>query len=285
MDREDRILTYVGLIIAIILGFLGVIFTINPSFLEPYAQTVVWILFISMFGTIVGIVVLFIKTREKPNVENSALRNVSIYYTSDNFHDGKYYLYNPKYIANTRTKQIYLMSNDFIERHVQTQQITSWKAYSSEKKLKAELLSQDFNFNPTEATYRDLGIYCCPSGALLIVENVINSSTLAKLKVAKENRKLEDYELIFLFPWRQFSKKSELKNFPPSKRLLLNHDTGIARPPPEGDLWLYNDHIFKFNVHSKHFPLEKLSWWCFFHGFPFKRRYYNDKPYEISELL
>ncbi len=35
LDREERIIAYVGLIIAIILGFLGVIFTINPSFLEP----------------------------------------------------------------------------------------------------------------------------------------------------------------------------------------------------------------------------------------------------------
>ena len=280
MDREDRVLTYVGLIIAIILGFLGVIFTINPSFLEPYTQTIVWILFISMFLTIVAIIGLFIKNRETPITDDSIFRHVAIYYTHADFQDDQYYLYNPKYIANRKTSKVYFMPNDYIVRFVRTKQITSHKAYSSEKTLKADLLERGYTFIPSEATFRKLDIFSCISGRLIPFENVVDDSILAMLKEAKEKGNLSEYELIFIFPWHQRTKTAESKNFPPSKRLLLNNQTKIARPPPQGDLWLYIDHILNFEVRRKHFPYEKLKWWPFFEHYKFV-----GKRYDVSELV
>ena len=63
LEREDRILTYVGLISTIILGFLQAIFQVNPSILGPYTQTFSWILFLSMFVIIAGIIALYFKNK------------------------------------------------------------------------------------------------------------------------------------------------------------------------------------------------------------------------------
>jgi Na+/proline symporter len=63
LEREDRILAYVGLISAIILGFLQAIFQVNPSILGPYTQTFAWILFISIIVIIAGIIALYFKNK------------------------------------------------------------------------------------------------------------------------------------------------------------------------------------------------------------------------------
>jgi hypothetical protein len=213
LNREERILAYTSLIIFGIIDSFGLVLTffewnnITPAILQPYANFIIIFLILGSMG-IVGILWLLLKTRKKSIINSSIFMDVKIFYDYNKFKSDAYYSVDPKYIANKRTGKVYLIPNDFIEKYVRTQAITSREAYSSDEKLRADLLSKGYSFIPREAKLRYLDIYCSPSGRLRVIQN-IDASTLAKLKEKKEQGKFKDYQLVFIYPWwHRFFKKS-----------------------------------------------------------------------------
>jgi hypothetical protein len=281
MDGEERRLTYMSLIIAVVLGFLGVTFTVAPSFFQPYSGIIVIGLFVAMFAIVIGIMIYYVRNKEKP-IESCVFRNATLYFDHD-IVGSPYFLNNPKYIGNWRTRRVYFVSQDFLTKYVRPPQITSYRPYTSERKLKAELLERGYIFVQKEANLSDLDIIESPSGKLLSYDNdfTMMPQIWTRLEQAKEKGLLRDYCLVFLYPWYQRSTKSENKHFPPSKRLLVNTKTHIARPPLEGDLWLMGS-ILKKSIEVKRFPFEKVSWWCNRKKLKFLG---EDTRYDVYELL
>lgn len=68
MDKEERILAYIGIIIATILGVINVVIqycqwaNITPSFLEPYAQFIILLLLMIILLILFGLVIYLVRT-------------------------------------------------------------------------------------------------------------------------------------------------------------------------------------------------------------------------------
>lgn len=257
LDSEDKALQYVTLLFGVPLGFLGVAATINPQFFAPFSDLINWALIILM----IGVVLLYIRFRGKPTIGNPAFWNTIALYDTNDISKDDYYKFNPKYLANKRTHQIFLTPLDFIDKYIRTQEITNYKTFATNAKLKSELKERGYSFIPKEAKMSDLDVYQCPNGRLLGFENNIIPSMFPTLEKAKQNSAFKDYTVILLYPWRQRTKSSEMGNYPPSNRILIDNRTKIATIPPEDDLWLINDYL-NATKRRKHFPYEKVKWWC-----------------------
>jgi hypothetical protein len=276
LSTEERVLEWTSFILLIASFVYTVLHDVGfqISILEPYYLLIVMTLFV--FG-IAGI--FFIVTRKnkmKTTIGNPIFAHLVIHLSDRLDTPDSPQLHNPRYVSYK--SQAYWI-DDEIGLHFRQHEIARWLSYDGEKKLQKSLGIQGIHINDKYPSVEDLGLWHKPDGSLMLAVDPFEQDVMLKLQERKRKGELKQYELALIYPWHCARRKWLNSFFPSDKRLLLNHDTHIACPPPEGHMRLWHDNLIHWDTYRKWVPYERSGLWCWFHGFKFSR-----EPCDISEL-
>jgi hypothetical protein len=277
MTTEERFLEWTSFVLLIVSFVYSIAHDMGfqLSFLEPFYLPIVMVLFV------LGIAgVTFFLTRKsklKTTIGNPIFGNLTIHLSNRDDTPDTPHPHNPRYVSFR--EQAYWV-DDEIELHFRQHEIARWNSYDGERKLRKSLDAQGIYINDKNPSVEDIGLWHRPDGSLMLATEPYAPDVMLKLQERKRNGEFKQYQLALIHPWHRVFRKWQNRNFPPDKILLLNHDTTIACPPPEGFMNLWHDRILHCDTYRKWVPYERLKLWCLFHGFKFSR-----EPCDVSELV
>ena len=293
MDKENTLSIYLTLLFGSV-AVLGVLIQIldwahiTPESFEPYLP------YIFVVALVMGGLAIFFGTLSfiirKPIQKSTDIKGAILQYIDPEHEissDSDYISYNPKYVTNNRLGKTYPVPTDFITKYVRTSMIKSYRRFDNEKQFDTWLQCQGFALPLLrEPRLEDLDVFSRADGSIFYLENNLNDQTIQKFSELKAKGLLPKYVIAQIHFCRDLLSPSlKIHHTPTSRRLLLNYDTGIAKPSPAGDLWLWHYKIVESKEYNKHFPFELLRLWCFLQKVLEKRFKYDPTPIEISELL
>ena len=176
----------------------------------------------------------------------------------------------PYFIVNLDANLAYYVS-DLIAPYIK-KKMFQWNAHDGEKALKKFFKDTGITIARINRTAEELGLIIHKNGSL---------SALPKIIYELKNRKLDDLEIEWLFPWYYNYLPSRCRNKPPRKRLLRKFSTKETFKPPHYDLELIEtNNITKDNYilgRSKFLSSESLTQWSTRYGYTYQSIRYSEE--------
>jgi hypothetical protein len=142
----------------------------------------------------------------------------------------------------------------------------SWVSYDSKEALLAYFEEQGITPKNKYPSDEELGLWLKQNGSLVLAEPKLEPDLLERLKKRKLEGKLDDFQIVFLYPWYSWFLKFlhidvVKKGFPPYRRVLANLRTKEAFFAPPTCIDLYDKKIVG-GVHYLPRPWESTAKFC-----------------------